>query len=81
MRERQVGQPVRGEQEVQPPRHPQLLPGLGRLLRTGGAQADLGEGVRRVAVDGVEHLLDPEALHQVGGAPGPDVLDPLQVAR
>ena len=76
---REVGQAVGRQQEVQPPRHAQLLPGLGGLLGPARAQPDLGEGVLGVGVDDVEHLLGTEAGDKLLGATGADVLDPAQV--
>jgi hypothetical protein len=70
---------VGGEQQVQAAGDAQLLPRARRLLGPRVAQPHRRERRGGVAVDLVEHRGGTEALHQVSGPAGADVLDPPQV--
>ena len=76
---RQIGEAVGREQQVKPARDAERLPRLGRLLGAVRRAARPRRTPPRVAVDRVQHPGGAEAVDELGGALGADVLDPAQV--
>ena len=76
---RQVRQPVRGEQQMEAPRHAEPLPGAGRLCSAAAADTRRRERRVGVAIDHVEHRPGAVGLDEPRRALDADVLDPDEV--